>query len=203
MNKYIFYATDIFPIREYIDEGIVYVALEMRASTRFSNVPVGRNYIIFPDATVNEVEKYIILTMTTETHLKWRNELAEHYPFVLRGEKIDRQGRIKLWENHKRRESMSYDVCRERIEKELGEIKFKQERADRRRAAASSSYLEDPNDSITFVVYPIEPEVPVSNIDKKILPCLFIYSLFLLFASNYFYNNFILLRCSINFCRMQ
>lgn len=170
----------------------MYVALEIRASTRFNNIPVGRNYIIFPDATVNEVEKYIILTMTTETHLKWRNELAEHYPFVLNGEKFDRHGRIKLWENHKQRESMPYNVCRERIEKELGEIKFKQERADRRRAAAFSSYSEDPNDSITFVVYPIEPEVPVS-IFKKCIPFLF-YCLYLLFASNCFHN---ILYCSM------
>lgn len=53
--------------------------------------------------------------------------------------------------------------------RELSESQAKQERlARRRRAAAVGGYTkDDPEDSITFVVYPIDPEAPV-----RLSPCL-------------------------------
>jgi hypothetical protein len=151
--------------RDFLDKETdrAYVALELRPNVVLEHVPVGRDFILNPEGNPQDLDKYIILTMSNEQYTRWMQEVKQFYPSLIHHGRRDR--RVKLWDNHLTRQSMPYEMLQGRMARELSESQAKQERLARRRRAAGSGAggytKDDPEDSITFVVYPIEPEAPV------------------------------------------
>lgn len=154
--------------RDFVDKetDLAYVALELRPNVVLEHVPVGRDFILNPEGNPQDLDKYIILTMSNEHYTRWTQEVKQFYPSMIHHGRRDR--RVKLWDNHLTRQSMPYEMLQGRMARELSESQAKQERLARRRRAAAAAGCgaggytkDDPEDSITFVVYPIEPEAPV------------------------------------------
>eukprot|EP01033_Poteriospumella_lacustris_P016720 gene16720-11963_t len=117
-------ADAIVSYRDFLDKETdrAYVALELRPNVVLEHVPVGRDFILNPEGNPQDLDKYIILTMSNEQYTRWIQEVKQFYPSLIHHGRRDR--RVKLWDNHLTRQSMPYEMLQGRMARELrGDLK--------------------------------------------------------------------------------